>query len=200
MDNLPNELLLLIFEHSSSYDLTTSFQFVCKKWHYLINETESIWKGNYRLKIIFEALCAGRVKEILKTTPKLKYLHLGPMHLSNKDEQVIDYGGEETKQILQTILDYNKDIEYLYIVDRYPLLQFIRRIIVEPKFKILKVAIVKLNNRREKIRELQESFQDFPTIDDSTIDFCQKIDFSFVKNKSKGDWKISFQTEERLIL
>lgn len=200
MDYLPDEIILLIFKYASGYDLTTSFQMVCTRWNYLINKTESIWKGDIKLKGITEQQCKNKLLQVLKETPKLKYLQIGNPHgIFNINETGIGAPEEdlleETENILETIRVYNKEIEYLHIIDRVPFCDTIRSIINRPRFKRLSITLDKLYDRREKINYLRRIFSDLPEVDNRDIDFCQRINFHCEKVKS-CQWEIIEDCDE----
>lgn len=200
MDHLPDEIMLLIFKYSSGYDLTTSFQLVCTRWEYLINMSEKIWRGNVKLKGITEQRCKNKLCGVLKKTPKLKYLQIGNPHNSMLHAVGDGNGGigedgssEPTEDILRTIRVYNKELEYLHVIDRFPLFEVICTVLSRSKFRRFKITLNKLCDRREKINELRKIFVDLPDVDNLCIDFCQRIQFHCEK-KHLG-WKISHDFE-----
>ncbi|EEB17012.1 hypothetical protein Phum_PHUM450420 [Pediculus humanus corporis] len=201
MDYLPDEIILLIFDYSSGYDLTTSFQLVCTRWKYLINKSEKIWRGNVKLKGLKEQQCKNKLCEILITTPKLKYLQIGNSHNStltqtaacgetnNGNQEEGESSEEETEIILRTIRTYNQELEYLHVIDRYPLFDVMQTVLKRSKFKRLKITLDKLCDRREKINDLKKLFANLPSVDNMCIDFCQRIQFNC--EKENFEWKIS---------
>lgn len=205
MDHLPDEIILLIFKHASGYDLATSFQMVSARWNHLINETESIWKGDVRLKGISEFRCKDKLLQVLKDAPKLKYLQIGNPETrapgsgnGNPSPDREEDSGDRTEDILETINVYNKEIEYLHIIDGdFPLGCFdcIRSIIGRPKFKRLNVTFDKLADRREKITRLRQIFgaADLPILDDRDINFRQRI--NFICRKKSSEWEITEDSE-----
>lgn len=197
MDYLPDEIILLIFKHASGYDLTTSFQMVCTRWNHLINKTESIWKGDIRLKGISELQCKDKLLKVLRETPKLKYLQIGNPHFVFNQEtgnlSPEDDSEERTKDILDTIRVYNKEIEYLHMIDSFPLCDSMRSIIDRPKFKRLSVTFDKLYDRKQKIQRLKQIFAHLPNLDDREINFRHRI--NFICRKKFSEWEITEDCE-----
>ncbi|KAK6629350.1 hypothetical protein RUM43_003167 [Polyplax serrata] len=187
MDFLPDEIILHILELSSGYDLTTSFQFVSTRWNYLINRSDTIWRGDVKQKGLTEQMCKENLCEVLKRTPKLKYLQIGGICRSQeyKEESL-----NRTEDILQTIRVYNRELEYLHVIDRFPLTP---TLLQGTKLKHLRLTISKLSNRRSKINELKRIFGYFPDVDNFWIDFYQRLQFNCQKNIS--GWKISLEVQ-----
>lgn len=191
MDRLPDEIMLLIFNYFSGYDLTMLLQRVCMRWKYLINMSEKIWKGDVKLKGITEQQCQNKLSEVLRKTPRLKYLQIGNPY--NSTLQTGNGKEEDVKDTFKTICFYCKDLEYLHVIDRFPLFNNIQPILESSKFKRLKVTFDKLCERREKIKDLNKIFENLPHVDNLCIDFRHRIQFFCEKKNSV--WTINLDTE-----
>lgn len=199
MESLPDEIMIIIFKYASTYDLTTSFQYVCARWNYLINTTERIWRGDVKLKGLTEQQCGTTLCQVLKRTPKLKYLQIGYPHpnaLHDKlieDVIVLEYS-VGTKEILNTVSNFNKDIEYLQIIDRFLGTESLLSVINKPRFKRLSVIFDRLCDRREKISDLKKIFSGIPELDNLCINFSQRIQFQCEKN-DYSKWSITHDSK-----
>ncbi|KAK6635526.1 hypothetical protein RUM44_000778 [Polyplax serrata] len=174
---------------------------VCTRWKYLINRSDKIWRGNIKLKGLTEQMCKNKLCEVLKGTPKLKYLQIGEngqsqVHRHIEKTPKIEDSCEITERILQTIFIYNRELEYLHVIDRYPLNYLSRSVLLGSKLKRLKITLNKLCNRRRKIDDLKKIFGYIPDIDNLCIEFCQRI--HFICEKKTWGWKIhhDFESQE----
>ncbi|KAL0269712.1 UNVERIFIED_CONTAM: hypothetical protein PYX00_007352 [Menopon gallinae] len=203
MESLPDEIIIIIFKYASTYDLTTSFQYVCARWNYLINTTERIWRGDVKLKGLTEQQCGKTLCKVLRHTPKLKYLQIGyPLQNGLHEKLIEDVFVLEcsvgTREILNTVRDFNKDIEYLQIIDRFLGTESLLSVINKPRFKRLSVIFDRLRDRREKISDLKKVFSGIPELDNLCINFSQRIQFQCEKNDF-SKWNVTHDLKTDII-